>query len=74
MIEMIREYPVTKGLADRWFSDEATPRPSYAQHLARSLPAEAIAEIRGLFQRQLVGSVCKWRSTVAFLLAKKPNG
>jgi len=70
-VEMVREYPVTRGLMDRWFSEEANPRPSYAQHLARSLPAEAIAEIRALFERKLVGSICRWRSTVAFLLASK---
>ena len=73
-VEMIRQYPVTRGLVDRWFSEEASSRPSYAQHLARKLPAEAIAEIRGLFERQLVGSVCKWRSTVAFLLAERAGG
>jgi len=70
-VEMVREYPVTRGLVDRWFSDDARPRPSYAQHLARKLPAEAIAEIRALFQRRLVGSICRWRCAVAFLLAER---
>jgi len=63
------------SLGDRvrghWFSDGPGSRPSYAQHLARRLPAEAIAEIRALFERQLVGTVCRWRSTVAFLVAQK---
>ena len=72
-VEMVREYPVTRGLADRWFSDDVGPRPSYAQHLARRLPEEAIAEIRALFERQLVGSICRWRSTVAFLVAGRPG-
>jgi len=63
------------SLGDRvrghWFSDGPGSRPSYAQHLARRLPAEAIAEIRALFERQLVGKMCDWHSTAAFLVAQK---
>jgi len=72
-VEMVRQYLVTKGLIDRWFSGEASPRPSYAQHLARRLSPEAIGEIRALFRRQLVGKTCDWHSTVAFLLAKRSS-
>jgi len=55
-------------------ADGPGARPIYAQHLARQLPAEAIAEIRALFRRQLVGNVCQWHSMVAFLVAERAKG
>ena len=64
---------ITADQVARWFSDVPRARPSYAQHLARSLSAEEIAAVRGLFERQLVGKTCAWRSTVAFVVAGRPK-
>jgi putative ATPase len=68
-----REYLITADQVQRWFSVAPEgARPSYAQHLARTLAPEAIASIQALFQRQLAGQTVPWHSTIAFLLAKQP--
>jgi putative ATPase len=69
--QVVSEQFITADQVARWFSDVPRARPSYAQHLARSLSAEEIAAVRGLFERQLVGKTCAWRSTVAFVVAEK---
>ena len=63
---------LTAGQVARWFSETSEGRPSYLQHLRRGLAQEAVAEIQALFERQLVGQTCIWRSSLAFLLARRP--
>jgi putative ATPase len=38
IVELPGEYPVTTDQVARWFSEAASPRPSYAQHLANASP------------------------------------
>jgi putative ATPase len=69
--QVVSEQFITADQVGRWFSDAPRARPSYAQHLARFIPADEIPAIRALFERQLVGKACTWRSVVIFLLATK---
>ena len=67
--EMVREQLVTADQVAQWFGAPRR-RPTLAQHLARTLPPESIAEIRRLVERQLAGQVCTWHSTIAYVLAR----
>jgi len=71
--EVIGENLITTDQVARWFSESSRSRPSYAQHLARRLPPQTIATLRTLFERQLAGKTCPWRSSSAFVLARKPG-
>jgi putative ATPase len=70
---------------ERWFALTAGPgrRPTFAQHLLGAVPETStvrevvwlnqaeLAELRRLFERQLLGQVVPWPSTIAYLLAHK---
>jgi putative ATPase len=69
---------------ERWFALESGgQRPTLAQHLLGNLPQTTgvptetqlnqaeLAELKQLFQRQLLGQVVAWPSTYAYLLAHK---
>jgi putative ATPase len=70
-VEMAREIPVTPELIARWFEPAASGRPSYGQRLGRCLDAAALADIRALFARELVGQTVPWRSVVAFVAGRR---
>ena len=56
----------------RWFSHESTDsRPTLAQHLARQgvNPAE-LAQLKRIFEQQLLKQVVPWHSTMAYLVAR----
>jgi len=65
------EHLVTADTVARWFDDAPGARPTYAQHLSQRLPEEAIAAIRGLFERQLAGTICTWSSSLAYVVARR---
>ncbi|MBC7237422.1 MAG: AAA family ATPase [Chloroflexi bacterium] len=52
-----------------WFAPARGGRPSYVDHLSSALPAQALADIRRLLERQLVGQTRPWRSVIAYLVA-----
>lgn len=70
---------------ERWFalSAESGRRPTFAQHLLGNVPETSavqggarlnqaeLAELKRLFERQLLGQVIPWPSTIAYLLAHK---
>lgn len=70
-VEMAREIPVTPELIARWFEPATGERPSYGQHLARCLDTAALANVRALYTRELVGQTVSWRSVVAFVAARR---
>ncbi len=56
----------------RWFSNESTDsRPTLAQHLARQgvNPGE-LAQLKRIFEQQLLEQVVPWHSTMAYLVAR----
>jgi putative ATPase len=71
--EIETEHLVTAGQVARWFGDTQVGRPTYGQHLARVLPAEAVAQVRGLYVRQLADKTVPWRSTIAYVVARRPT-
>ena len=63
---------VSAALLARWFGDAAVEgRPSYAQHLAAHLSAAEIAQVRDLYQRQLLNQTVAWHSRTAYLVARR---
>jgi putative ATPase len=70
---------------ERWFALSAGSgrRPTFAQHLLGAVPEKSaiqeviwlnqveLAELRRLFERQLLDQVVPWPSTIAYLLAQK---
>lgn len=56
---------------EHWFDLSAkSERPSYAQHLLTRLVAEELAEVQTIFTRQLANQTVKWRTGLAYVLAK----
>jgi len=52
----------------RWFvASPDRQRPSYAQHLHRLIPAEELAQVQTLFERQLRDRTVAWASQVVYL-------
>ncbi|HEX9115372.1 MAG TPA: AAA family ATPase [Anaerolineae bacterium] len=68
------EVQITPALLARWF-DPAPPgeRPSYGTRLAERLAAGEVAQVRGLYQRQLTGRVVSWRAVTAYVSGRKPR-
>lgn len=60
---------------ERWFSlDSPNTRPTLAQHLADSGLSQAeLADLKGIFQQQLLEQVVAWQSCIAYLIAHKPQ-
>jgi putative ATPase len=62
---------------ERWFALESTGRrPTFAQHLLQKalgagLSQAELAELKRLFERQLLAQVIAWPSTIAYILAYK---
>jgi putative ATPase len=65
-----RDLLVSQEQVGRWFGAGSVGRPSYAEHLRRTLSAEQLDEVRALLERQLLGQVVAWQSSVALLVAK----
>jgi putative ATPase len=60
------------ALLARWFAlPEASPRPTYAQHLRLYLSAAELAQVQTCFQRQLSDQVVPWHSTLVHITAAK---
>jgi putative ATPase len=60
----------------RWFSlaEEPGRRPTFAQHLLKNsagLTQTELAELKGIFERQLLAQVVAWPSTIAYIAARK---
>jgi putative ATPase len=64
---------ITPAMVQRWFTPNVGGRPAYAERLAALLSSDEIAQIRELFERQLVGQVVPWRSRIAFVVARRAN-
>ena len=72
-VEMMEtERLITSEQVERWFAEDGGTRPTYAEHLRRRLPADAVAEIRNLFEEQVAGRTCPWRTGLAIVLAIRP--
>ena len=67
----ITETQITAGMVARWFAAAAGGRPSYADHLSRCLSIGEIAQVRGLFERQLAGQIVAWRARLIFLTGRR---
>ena len=65
------EFLVSERHISRWFDDApAGSRPSYAQRLRQTLSAAEVAQLRKMFERQLLNRQVVWHSKGVFLLAK----
>ena len=65
---------VSPDTINNWFATKGTrERPSYAQHLLRTIAAEELAQVRALYERQLGGQTVRWRTRIAFLFGRKPG-
>ncbi|MEW5960732.1 MAG: AAA family ATPase [Chloroflexota bacterium] len=56
----------------RWFAPDGRPgRPTLAQHLAgQGLAPDQTAQLRRVFERQLLGQVVPWRTTIAYFAVR----
>ena len=64
---------VSPDTIERWFATEPVgERPSYAQHLLRSMTVEELAQVRALYERELYGQTVRWRTQVAYLIGQQP--
>ena len=70
-VEVVREIPITQDLVARWFDASPGDRPSYGQHLGRRLDPAALADVRAIFARELLGKTVPWRSVVAFVVGRR---
>jgi putative ATPase len=62
---------ISSAAIEGWFAvDPERERPSYAQHLLARLTMDEVAEVRALFQRQLVGQAVAWRTRIAFIVGR----
>ncbi|NIV37239.1 MAG: hypothetical protein GWN58_49790, partial [Anaerolineae bacterium] len=65
---------VSPDTIGNWFAmEEYRERPSYAQHLLRTMAAEELAQVRALYERQLGGQTVRWRTRIAFVFGHKPG-
>jgi putative ATPase len=67
VVEEGSELQVTPGVLERWFAPAKTERPSYGDYLARTLTPAEVAQVRGLFARQLLNQTVRWGGQVVFL-------
>lgn len=65
------EMLITQAMVERWFTSNPGGRPAYVDRLSALLSSADIAQIRELFERQLVGQIVAWRSRIAFLIARR---
>ncbi|GAB4444278.1 MAG: AAA family ATPase [Anaerolineae bacterium] len=62
---------------ERWFALTGGPgrRPTFAQHLLNNASAQItqaeLSEVKRMFERQLLGQIIAWPTTVAYLVAHK---
>jgi putative ATPase len=61
---------ITPALLDRWFQP-GQMRPSYGDHLGRSLPHSQIERIRSVFSQQLRHQTVHWIGAIAHINARK---
>jgi putative ATPase len=64
------ELQITADRLAHWFRSGGT-RPSYADHLARSLTVSEISKIRKALERQCLNRVVRWHGAIAYILAKQ---
>ena len=70
MIDLQREQLITPEQVAVWFKP-GSERPSYADHLQRTLDAASVETVRRLFVRQLAGRAVPWHSQVVLLSASQ---
>jgi putative ATPase len=61
---------VTPGILTRWFTPSREGRPSYVDHLNRSLTPDEIAIVRSLFERQCAGQAVPWGGKIAYVVCR----
>jgi putative ATPase len=72
------ELQITPALLARWFAaaqdvSSGGQRPSYAQRLLTHLTPEETRQVQALLERNLRGQTVAWASSVAYLLARRPD-
>jgi putative ATPase len=69
MEEEVSELQVTPGVIERWFAPAGSDRPSYGDRLAHHLSLPEVAQVRAIFERQLLNQVVGWRGRLLYLRA-----
>ncbi len=68
-------FRVGAGQVARWFAvDSNNGRPTYAWRLLNAsggLTQDELTQLKQVFERQLVGQMVSWQSTVAYVVANK---
>jgi len=65
---------ITPAMLGRWFAEvPAGGRPSYAQHLLRSLTPDEVAGVAEAFRATLSGKTVSWSSRAAIVSACRPG-
>jgi putative ATPase len=59
---------ITPALLDRWFQPGQS-RPSYGDHLGRSLTTTQVEKIRAAFSQQLLHQTVDWTGAIAYITA-----
>ena len=67
------ETPITQAMVERWFTPAASGRPAYVDRLSTHVAAGEIAQIRALFDRQIVGQTVDWQAHTLFITARRPK-
>jgi putative ATPase len=65
------EMLITPALLARWFSPASSGRPSYADHLGRSLTPEEIALVKAQIERQLLNQSVTWAGRLVYCRASE---
>lgn len=61
---------ITSAFFERLFTT-SNNRPSYAQRIAQNLTPQELEKLKGIFTQYLLNQTILWKSTVAFINAKK---
>jgi putative ATPase len=62
---------ISPTLLSRWFTPAEAGRPSYVDHLGKTLTPQEIAQIRALVDRQLRGQVVAWNGQILLLSLRR---
>jgi putative ATPase len=72
--EQTTQQVLPQTLLDRWFAEARVEgRPSYAQHLRRSLSPDELARVRELYVSRLAGQTVHWSTALALVGARTPG-
>lgn len=67
----VTDLQVSAGVLERWFAPASGDRPSYGDRLAVQLDAAEVAQVRTLFERQLLNQVVQWSGNIGYFVVMR---